>query len=159
QRQDHRAGRRGVPGHRRRDLLGLAPVLHGQAAHHGLGRSRREVQPALQGLRRQQVTCRDEEGPASAGPSSSVRDPGAIGILTGYCDEMRAVVMWLTIAGILCAGPVVVVIGLRRGLSTTPVEKKYRASGGGLVGVFDAVWSPSAHEAGMERDREQRRAI
>lgn len=72
---------------------------------------------------------------------------------------MRDVVMWLTIAGILSAGPVLVVIGLRRGLSTTPVEKKYRASGGGLVGVFDAVWSPSAHEAGMERDREQRRAI
>ena len=42
-----------VPRHRRRDLVGVAPVLHGQAAHHGLGRSRREVQPALQGFRHQ----------------------------------------------------------------------------------------------------------
>ena len=41
-----------LPRHRRRDLVGVAPVLHGQAAHHGLGRSRREVQPALQELRR-----------------------------------------------------------------------------------------------------------
>ena len=33
QRQDHRAGRQDLPGHRRRDLVGVAPVLHGQAAH------------------------------------------------------------------------------------------------------------------------------
>ena len=40
-----------LPGDRRRDLVRLAPVLHGQAAHHGQRRPRREVQHALQGLR------------------------------------------------------------------------------------------------------------
>lgn len=41
--------------------------------------------------------------------------------------------------------------------SRAPIEKKYESSGGGLGGAFDAVWSPSAHEAGIERDRQTQR--
>ena len=65
-----------LPGHRRRDLVGVAPVLHGQAAHHGLGRSRREVQPALQELRRhvEQLTReRSRKAPLRRGLSRSGR--------------------------------------------------------------------------------------
>ncbi|MFY9714264.1 MAG: hypothetical protein WAK00_12385, partial [Microbacterium sp.] len=48
----------------------------------------------------------------------------------------------------------------RHTFSKKPVEEKYRdSSGGGLVGVFDAVWSPSAHEAAQERDSQQRLAV
>lgn len=38
-----------------------------------------------------------------------------------------------------------------------PLEKKYEGSGGGFGGSFDAVWMPSAHEAGIERDRQTTR--
>jgi len=38
-----------------------------------------------------------------------------------------------------------------------PLEKKYESAGGGLGGSFDAIWMPSAHEAGMERDRQTKR--
>ncbi len=41
--------------------------------------------------------------------------------------------------------------------ASMPLEKKYETSGGGLSGAFDAVWSPTAHEAGMERDRQTAR--
>lgn len=38
-----------------------------------------------------------------------------------------------------------------------PLEKKYEGAGGGFGGAFDAIWMPSAHEAGMERDRQTKR--
>ncbi|MEV8170970.1 hypothetical protein [Microbacterium sp. NPDC077486] len=65
---------------------------------------------------------------------------------------------WTTIVLVLGAGPVLFFVGIRHSLSRRPVEEKYEQVGsGGLVGVFDAVWSPTAHEAGQERDRQTRR--
>jgi hypothetical protein len=67
---------------------------------------------------------------------------------------------WVAIGVVLSAIPVLLITGLRQMLSRKPVEEKYRGmSSGGLVGVFDAVWSPSAHEASMDRDRQQRASI
>lgn len=67
---------------------------------------------------------------------------------------------WATIVFVFAMVPMMLVLGLRHVLSRKPVERKYQGmSSGGLVGVFDAVWSPSAHEASMERDREQRRSV
>ncbi|PRB15552.1 hypothetical protein [Microbacterium sp. MYb62] len=43
------------------------------------------------------------------------------------------------------------------GFSKVPIEKKYETGGAGLGGAFDAVWSPTAHDAGMERDRQTQR--
>lgn len=62
----------------------------------------------------------------------------------------------LTIA-ILLVVATAVIIGLVIAYSRMPLEKKYENSGGGLGGAFDAVWMPSAHEAGMERDRQTKR--
>lgn len=62
----------------------------------------------------------------------------------------------LTVA-ILLLGATAVIIGLVVAYSRVPLEKKYENSGGGLGGAFDAVWMPSAHEAGMERDRQTKR--
>ena len=56
---------------------------------------------------------------------------------------------------VLAAGAVVAVLAY--GFSRMPIEKKYEGSGGGLGGAFDAVWSPSAHAAGIERDRQTKR--
>ncbi|MFT4219537.1 MAG: hypothetical protein QM611_03335 [Microbacterium sp.] len=67
---------------------------------------------------------------------------------------MRDVLLVSALIAILATGPVLIGFGLWRTFTRKPVEEKYRGSGGGLVGVFDAVWSPSAHEAGMERDRQ-----
>ncbi|WP_219086811.1 hypothetical protein [Microbacterium resistens] len=66
---------------------------------------------------------------------------------------------WGTVALVLVLPIVLIVTGVMHAASRRPIEERYRGSGGGLVGVFDSVWSPSAHEAGMERDRETRRAI
>ncbi|MFB7250841.1 hypothetical protein [Microbacterium sp. NPDC056234] len=67
---------------------------------------------------------------------------------------------WMTIAVVLGMIPVMLFTGLRHVFSRRPIEEKYRGmAGGGLVGVFDAVWSPSAHEAGQERDRQQRSSV
>lgn len=66
---------------------------------------------------------------------------------------------WAAVALVLGTGPVLFVIGMMHMFSRKPVEKKYEhAANGGLVGVFDAVWSPSAHEAAVERDRQTKRA-
>ncbi|WP_337004966.1 MULTISPECIES: hypothetical protein [unclassified Microbacterium] len=54
---------------------------------------------------------------------------------------------------VVCAA--IVLLAFR--FSKMPVEKKYETGGGGLSGAFDAVWSPSAHEAGIERDRQTQR--
>lgn len=65
---------------------------------------------------------------------------------------------WATVALILAMGPVLLIAGMRHTFSRKPVEEKYEhAAGGGLVGAFDSVWSPTAHEAGQERDRQTRR--
>lgn len=66
---------------------------------------------------------------------------------------------WIYVVIVLVASPAAVVIAMSLSFSKKPVEEKYRGTGGGLSGAFDAVWSPSAHEASMERDRETRRAI
>lgn len=67
---------------------------------------------------------------------------------------------WTTIALVLGTGPLMLGFGLHHVLSKKPVEQKYGgAATGGLAGIFDAVWSPSAHEAGMERDRQQRASV
>lgn len=41
--------------------------------------------------------------------------------------------------------------------SRLPLERKYEGPGGGLGGSFEAVWMPSAHGAGIERDRQTKR--
>ncbi|TFB18174.1 hypothetical protein E3V93_16940 [Microbacterium sp. 3H14] len=56
---------------------------------------------------------------------------------------------------LLLLSAVIVAIAFR--FSRIPIEKKYESGGGGLGGAFDAVWSPSAHEAGIERDRQTQR--
>ena len=56
---------------------------------------------------------------------------------------------------LLVVSTVIVVVAF--GFSRVPLEKKYETSGGGLGGAFDAVLSPSAHEAGIERDRQTQR--
>lgn len=67
---------------------------------------------------------------------------------------------WATVVLVLSMIPMLLVLGLRHTFSKKPIEEKYRDyGGGGLVGVFDAVWSPSAHEAAMERDSQQRLAV
>ncbi|MGH3689141.1 MAG: hypothetical protein ACRDT7_03200 [Microbacterium sp.] len=43
------------------------------------------------------------------------------------------------------------------GFSKMPLEKKYESSAGGVGGAFDVIWSPTAHDAGMERDRQTQR--
>ncbi|MGW9268632.1 MULTISPECIES: hypothetical protein [Microbacterium] len=71
---------------------------------------------------------------------------------------MRDVMAWATVALVLVTGPALLIAGMRHTFSRKPVEEKYEhATGGGLVGAFDSVWSPSAHEAGQERDRQTRR--
>lgn len=72
---------------------------------------------------------------------------------------MRDIVMWASIVGILGAGPALIAFGIWHTFSRKPVEEKYQGAGGGLGGAFDAVWSPSAHEAGQERDRQQRASV
>lgn len=71
---------------------------------------------------------------------------------------MSEVMGWMTLAIVLLIGPALLISGMRRTFSRKPVEEKYeRSAAGGLGGAFDAVWSPSAHEAGQERDRQTQR--
>lgn len=74
---------------------------------------------------------------------------------------MTDVMAWVTLALVLAIGPMLLVIGMMHTFSRKPVEEKYEnATAGGLAGLggaFDAVWSPSAHEAGQERDRQTQR--
>lgn len=67
-----------------------------------------------------------------------------------------------TLGTIVTIGVLVLVAGgaaaaVAYGFARMPIEKKYEGSGGGLGGAFDAVWSPTAHEAGIERDRQTKR--
>ncbi len=65
---------------------------------------------------------------------------------------------WATVALVLVTGPALLLFGMRHTFSRKPVEQKYEnATGGGLAGAFDSVWSPTAHEAGQERDRQTQR--
>ena len=71
---------------------------------------------------------------------------------------MKDVLGWATLALVMIMGPGMLILGLMHTFSRKPVEKKYEGlSSGGLGGAFDAIWSPSAHEAGMERDRQTQR--
>lgn len=71
---------------------------------------------------------------------------------------MRDVLAWTTVAVVLGMGPALLVLGMMHTFSRKPVEEKYEnAVAGGVGGAFDAVWSPSAHEAGQERDRQTQR--
>ena len=71
---------------------------------------------------------------------------------------MTDVMAWATLALVLATGPMLLVIGMMHTFSRKPVEEKYENSAaGGLGGAFDAVWSPTAHEAGQERDRQTQR--
>lgn len=63
---------------------------------------------------------------------------------------------WIAIVAVLFIGAVSMLLGIRA-YSRKPVEEKYERAGGGLGGAFDAVWSPTAHEAGLERDRQTQR--
>ncbi|MDN3445381.1 hypothetical protein [Microbacterium sp. APC 3901] len=64
--------------------------------------------------------------------------------------------MLLTIA-ILLVVVIAIVVVIVAVYAKAPLERKYESAGGGLGGSFDAVWMPSAHEAGMERDRQTKR--
>ncbi|MBO0979184.1 hypothetical protein [Microbacterium sp. SD291] len=70
---------------------------------------------------------------------------------------MDDVIGWLQVMLAVTLGPCLIVFAIVRSMSTKPVEVKYRGAGGGLGGAFDAIWMPSAHEAGMERDRQSER--
>ncbi|QNA92764.1 MULTISPECIES: hypothetical protein [unclassified Microbacterium] len=71
---------------------------------------------------------------------------------------MKDVMAWATVIGVLAMGPALLIVGLTHTFSRKPVEKKYEhVANGGLVGVFDSVWSPTAHEASQERDRQTQR--
>lgn len=64
--------------------------------------------------------------------------------------------MLLTIV-ILIVAVIVLVVVIVAVYAKAPLEKKYESAGGGLGGSFEAIWMPSAHEAGMERDRQTNR--
>ncbi len=64
--------------------------------------------------------------------------------------------MLLTIA-ILLVVAIAIVVVIVAVYAKAPLERKYESAGGGLGGSFEAVWMPSAHEAGMERDRQTKR--
>lgn len=71
---------------------------------------------------------------------------------------MNDIMGWATLAMVLVAGPALIVYGMMHTFSRKPIEEKYEGmANGGLVGVFDSVWSPSAHEAAVERDHQTAR--
>lgn len=65
-------------------------------------------------------------------------------------------VMLVIVVPIVLGGAGVAVL-----LGSKPLERRYSSSGGGLAGGFasglEAAFAPSAHEAGIERDRQTRR--
>ncbi|MFB8190726.1 hypothetical protein ACFC14_15505 [Microbacterium sp. NPDC055988] len=71
---------------------------------------------------------------------------------------MKDVMAWATVIIVLGMGPALLIFGMMHTFSRKPVEEKYEhVANGGLVGVFDSVWSPTAHEASQERDRQTQR--
>lgn len=69
-------------------------------------------------------------------------------------DEGLGVIVSVGVLLLLAAA---VILLIAFGFSRVPIEKKYESGGGGLGGAFEAVWSPTAHEAGIERDRQTQR--
>ena len=76
---------------------------------------------------------------------------------TPSLERMEQGVGVIVTVGVLMLLVSAVIVMIAFGFSKVPIEKKYESSGGGLGGAFDAVWSPTAHEAGMERDRQTQR--
>ncbi|MFD5215004.1 hypothetical protein [Microbacterium sp. NPDC058345] len=77
-------------------------------------------------------------------------------------DGLIDVVMgWGTIVLVIVVPIVLGGAGIAVLLTSRPLEQRYSSSGGGLAGGFanglEAAFSPSAHEAGVERDRQTRR--
>ena len=70
---------------------------------------------------------------------------------------MGDVLGYLVTVAILLLIATAVVAGVVIAYAKVPIEKKYENAGGGFGGAFDAIWMPSAHEAGMERDRQTKR--
>ncbi|GAA1123339.1 MULTISPECIES: hypothetical protein [Microbacterium] len=70
---------------------------------------------------------------------------------------MKDIVGWFYVAMVAGMGPGLIVFAIVRTMSKKTVEEKYEGTGGGFGGAFDAIWMPSAYEAGMERDRQTRR--
>lgn len=77
--------------------------------------------------------------------------------LPSTLEGMEEGVGVLVTVGVLLLLLSAVIVAIAFGFSRMPIEKKYESGGGGLGGAFDAVWSPSAHEAGIERDRQTQR--
>ncbi len=73
-------------------------------------------------------------------------------------STISAVVGWGTIALVAGSALWLVVATALRFFRSAPLEKRYGPAGGGIGGAFDAVWSPSAMEAGSERDRQTKRS-
>jgi len=71
---------------------------------------------------------------------------------------MNEILGWALLAIVFAMIPGLLIFGMMHTFSRRPVEEKYEnATAGGLGGAFDAIWSPSAHEAGQERDRQTQR--
>jgi hypothetical protein len=64
---------------------------------------------------------------------------------------------WVLVGAWLLLPVVAVVLVIRWSMSSGRVETKYDSSAAGLVDGFDAVFSPEAYEAHLERDRATRR--
>ncbi|WP_435745248.1 hypothetical protein [Microbacterium sp. PMB16] len=71
---------------------------------------------------------------------------------------MNEIASWVLLAVVFAMVPGLLIFGFTHTFSRKPVEEKYEnATAGGLGGAFDAVWSPTAHEADQERDRQTQR--
>lgn len=79
------------------------------------------------------------------------------GAQPAYAGLMKDVMGWTYVALVAGMGPGLIVFAIARSLSKKSVEEKYDGTGGGFGGAFDAIWMPSAYEAGMERDRQTKR--
>lgn len=71
---------------------------------------------------------------------------------------MADILGMLLMTSLLLVAAIAIVVTIVTVYARVPLEKKYESAGGGLGGSFDAVWMPSAHEAGMERDRQTKRS-
>jgi hypothetical protein len=69
---------------------------------------------------------------------------------------MSDLVGWASAVAVLVAAATALLVAIERH-SRKPVDEKYQGDGGGLGAAFDAVWSPTAHEAGIDRDRQTQR--
>lgn len=72
-------------------------------------------------------------------------------------EDMEEGVGVIVTVGVLLLLVSALIVTIAFGFSKMPLEKKYESSGGGVGGAFDAIWSPTAHDAGIERDRQTQR--